>query len=66
MSYFVRVPKSLVEQYGTVGSEHYAWGAYEPVITNTAAMMAIAPLIILYLFCQRYLVQGIERSGLVG
>ena len=66
MSYFVRVPKSLVEQYGTVGSEHYAWGAYEPVITNTAAMMAIAPLIIMYLFCQRYLVQGIERSGLVG
>ncbi len=39
---------------------------YENVIANTAGMMAIAPLIILYLFCQRYLVQGIERSGLVG
>ena len=39
---------------------------YLNVIRNTAGMMAIAPLIILYLFCQRYLVQGIERSGLVG
>lgn len=36
------------------------------VITNTAVMVAIAPLIILYLFFQRYLVEGIERSGIVG
>ncbi len=39
---------------------------YYNVIQNTAGMMVIAPLIILYLFCQRYLVQGIERSGFVG
>ena len=39
---------------------------YYNVIQNTAGMMVIAPLIIIYLFCQRYLVQGIERSGLVG
>ncbi len=39
---------------------------YENVISNTAAMMVIMPLIIMYLFCQKYLVQGIERSGLVG
>ena len=39
---------------------------YENVIQNTAGMMIIAPLIIMYLFCQKYLVQGIERSGLVG
>jgi multiple sugar transport system permease protein len=42
------------------------WDLYKQVIENTAGMMVIAPLIILYLFCQRYLVQGIERSGLVG
>jgi len=35
-------------------------------INNTAGMMAIAPLIIMYLFCQKFLVQGIERSGIVG
>ncbi len=39
---------------------------YFNVIQNTGGMLIIAPLIILYLFCQRYLVQGIERSGLVG
>ena len=39
---------------------------YENVIQNTAGMMIIAPLVIVYLFCQKYLVQGIERSGLVG
>ncbi len=39
---------------------------YNNVIQNTGGMMIIAPLIVLYLFCQKYLVQGIERSGLVG
>ena len=40
--------------------------AYTNAIRNTAGLMIIAPLIVIYLFCQRFLVQGIERSGLVG
>ena len=39
---------------------------YETAVRNTAAIMIIFPLVIMYLFCQKYLVQGIERSGLVG
>ncbi len=39
---------------------------YENVVQNTAGLMIIAPLVVVYLFCQKYLVQGIERSGLVG
>ena len=39
---------------------------YDTVIRNTAGIMIIAPLVVIYLFCQKYLVQGIERSGLVG
>jgi len=39
---------------------------YNNVIVNTAGIMIIAPLVIMYLFCQKFLVQGIERSGLVG
>ena len=39
---------------------------YQNVFHNTAGLMIIFPLVIIYLFCQRYLVQGIERSGLVG
>ena len=46
--------------------EHKFMGNYEIVIHNTAGIMIILPLVILYLFGQRYLVQGIERSGLVG
>ena len=53
------VPQSLKTTYA--GAQ-----LYESVVRNTGGMMIIAPLIILYLFCQKYLVQGIERSGLVG
>ena len=55
----VAIPNSLKTSYA-------GQTLYYNVINNTAGMMVIAPLIILYLFCQRYLVQGIERSGLVG
>ena len=36
------------------------------VRANTAEILAILPLIILYCFMQRKIIQGIERSGLVG
>jgi multiple sugar transport system permease protein len=42
------------------------WPLYKNVIQNTAGMLIILPLLVLYTFCQKYLVQGIERSGLVG
>lgn len=41
-------------------------GGYATAVKYGCGMMACTPLIILYLFCQRYLVQGIERSGIVG
>ena len=37
---------------------------YKAAINNTSGLMAIAPLVVMYIFCQKYLVQGIERSGL--
>ena len=43
-----------------------AQGVYTSAITNTAALMIIAPLVVIYCFCQKYIVQGIERSGIVG
>ncbi len=53
------VPLSLKTDYAGAN-------LFEQAIHNTAGMMAIAPLIVLYLFCQKFLVQGIERSGIVG
>lgn len=56
---YQEIPESLQTNYG-------GKTLYESVVRNTAGLMIIAPLVIVYLFCQRYLVQGIERSGLVG
>ncbi|MCL2088019.1 MAG: carbohydrate ABC transporter permease [Oscillospiraceae bacterium] len=39
---------------------------HNTIIVNTASLIAIAPLIVLFLFCQKAFVQGIERSGIVG
>ncbi len=39
---------------------------YQQALTGTQALMILLPLLIVFLFCQRYLVQGIERSGIVG
>ena len=41
-------------------------GQYYKAVKNAGGLMVIFPLLIVFLFCQRYLVQGIERSGIVG
>jgi multiple sugar transport system permease protein len=41
-------------------------GAYTSAMRYGCGMMVCLPLIVLFLFCQKYLVQGIERSGIVG
>ena len=40
--------------------------AYASAITGTATILIALPLILAYLFVQNYIVQGIERSGIVG
>ena len=40
--------------------------AYASAITGTATILIALPLIIAYLFVQNFIVQGIERSGIVG
>lgn len=54
-----QVPRSLDTQYA-------GQSLFEAAIQNTIGLMIIAPILVVYLFCQRYLVEGIERSGLVG
>ena len=57
MPRIVDIPASLTTDYA-------GQNLYYAAIRNTCGIMIIAPLIVLYLFCQKYLVQGIERSGL--
>lgn len=61
MPNIVQTPPSL-----EAAADYAAQTLYTTVISNTCGMMIIFPLVILYLFCQRFLIQGIERSGLVG
>ena len=53
------VPPSLQMEYAGTAM-------YSSAIKNTASLLIILPLIILYLFFQKSLVQGIERSGITG
>ncbi len=54
-------PKSLVK----IMEEYPASrNLYSTAIRNTTGIMIIFPLVILYSFCQKFLVQGIEQSGL--
>jgi multiple sugar transport system permease protein len=39
---------------------------YQSMLSDTGVLLAILPLIILYLLFQRYFVESVERSGLVG
>ncbi|MCR2804428.1 carbohydrate ABC transporter permease [Paenibacillus soyae] len=39
---------------------------YLSMVQDTGILLAILPLIIIYLFVQRYFVEGIERTGIVG
>jgi multiple sugar transport system permease protein len=55
----IKVPKQLDTNYA-------AQNLYVSAIRNTCGLLIIAPLVVVYLFCQRYLVEGIERSGIVG
>lgn len=61
MPHIVTTPTSL-----KTGADYAAQNLYYTAIDNTAGLMIIAPLLVVYLFCQRYLIQGIERSGIVG
>ncbi len=54
------------QQYINVSDAGAAELIFNSAIYNTKGILIIIPLLIVYLFCQRYLVEGIERSGLVG
>ncbi|MBR0302587.1 MAG: carbohydrate ABC transporter permease [Clostridia bacterium] len=39
---------------------------YSNAILNTCGLLIIAPLLVIYLFAQKFIIQGIERSGITG
>lgn len=61
----VKLLPSLVTMMKNVKLENVNY-YLDYVRSNTVELMAIAPLLFLYCFMQRKIIQGIERSGLVG
>ncbi len=40
--------------------------AYSNAIKNTCGLLIILPLVLIYVFAQKFIIQGIERSGITG
>ncbi len=49
-----------------VGGNNMLTGQYASLVNNTGMLMFMAPLLILYAFMQRYFIESIQRTGLVG
>lgn len=60
MPNIVRVPESLSMMNFAAAT------LYQSGIRNTCGLLILLPLLLIYSFMQRYLIQGIERSGIVG
>ncbi len=64
--FFTDAGPKLMPSLLTTSSAGLAKDMSAAAYNSTAGLLIIAPLIILYLFGQKFLVQGIERSGIVG
>lgn len=56
--------EGLMLEGATLGLKHGQ--PLTATLTNTMSLLVVIPLIIVYLFAQKYLVEGIEHSGIVG
>ena len=55
-----------IQQSGSSVVSVAAQMAYQSILRATATLLAIFPLIILFVFCQRSFIQSVERTGIVG
>ena len=60
ISNIARIPESLAQSGANVSS------MYGVAIRGTGSILIVMPLIIVYLFVQNKIVEGVERSGIVG
>jgi multiple sugar transport system permease protein len=58
----VKIPRTLTLSQAAI----QASTMYQSAIRNTCGLLIIAPLIVVYLTGQSFLIQGIERTGVVG
>ena len=58
----VKIPRSLTQSQAAIAASTM----YQSAIRNTCGLLIIAPLIVVYLIGQRFLIEGIERTGVTG
>lgn len=58
-----QIAKDMVR---VVGTEIYLAPAVSSMYSNTASLLVILPLLVLYLFAQKLFVESVERTGIVG
>ena len=62
MPRIVQIPRSLTTSSAAIAASTM----YQSAIRNTCGLMIIAPIILVYLVGQKFLIQGIERTGVTG
>lgn len=58
----IQPPRSLTQSDEAIAASNM----FTSAIRNTCGLMILMPLVVIYLFAQKSLIQGIERSGIVG
>ena len=48
------------------GSMEFVSPGFQSIINNAGSILVILPLFVVFILCQRYFIEGIERSGLTG
>lgn len=62
-----QLPYNVSAMYGSVsGSMSFASPGYLSMISNTGVLLCIVPLVVIYLLLQRFFMESIARSGIVG
>lgn len=62
---FLRVNVAWLEGYRQIHGVDPPWEIHS-IISNTAALFYIVPLLVMFGFLQRYFMRSVERSGIVG
>lgn len=60
------LPMTLDGLIRSVHGDEPVTGQYASLLNNTGSLLFIAPLLILYAAMQRYFIESVERTGLVG
>lgn len=60
------LPDIILEIPPSLDTNYVAETAYKAAIRNTCGLLILLPLVIIYMFAQRTLIEGVERSGITG